>query len=70
MIIMIILWLWILIYHLSLIIHIYIFILSNTYPALELDKDMVKVSMTNMQCSLLIIHCKSLPSGKNIKNYT
>ena len=45
-------------------------ILCDTYLAWEIDKDMVKVSIDYMQCSLLIIHCKSLPSGKNINNDT
>jgi len=64
MIIMFILWLWILIYHVSLIIHIHIFILCDTYPAWEIDKDMVKVSIYYMQYSLLIIIASPFPVVK------
>jgi len=44
-----------------------LFILCDTYPAREIDKDMVKISMTT---SVLIAHypMQSLPSGKNINN--
>jgi len=54
----------------SLIIHVHIFILCDIYPAWEIDKDMVNISMTNMQCSLLIIYCKFVPGGKNINSDT